>query len=82
MNEETKEDSLLERDKIELHRSMAASCNDIWRCWAEPDFIKRWWRDSVHLDLRVGGAFEERWMDSDGDEVVTSGTVSRNDRSP
>ena len=75
MNEETKEDSLLERDKIELHRSMAVSCNDIWRCWAEPDLIKRWWRDSVHLDLRVGGAFEERWMDRDGDEVVTSGTV-------
>jgi uncharacterized protein YndB with AHSA1/START domain len=75
MNDETKEESLLEWDKIELRRAIAGSCDDIWRYWAEPHLIKRWWGDSVHLELRVGGAFEERWKASDGSEMVTSGTV-------
>ena len=75
MNDETKEESLLEWDKIELRRAIAGSCDDIWRYWAEPHLIKRWWGDSVHLELRVGGPFEERWKASDGSEMVTSGTV-------
>ena len=74
-SEPIEEESLLERDKIEIRRPIVAAPDDVWRCWAEPELIKCWWGEDVQLDLRVGGRFAEQWIDDRRQEVVSSGTV-------
>lgn len=75
MNDNANQDSILALDKIEFQVRIAAAVDDVWRCWADPKLLKQWWGDKVHLDLKVGGGFEEQWINSDGEEIVTSGLV-------
>ena len=53
----------------------------IWRAWTDPDEAARWWhprevrtpRESVQVDLRVGGNYEYLMIAPDNSEYPTAG---------
>lgn len=53
----------------------------IWRAWTDPDEAARWWhprevrtpRESVRVDLRVGGSYEYLMIGPDNSEYPTAG---------
>lgn len=53
----------------------------IWRAWTDPDEAARWWhprevrtpRESVRVDLRVGGSYEYLMIAPDNSEYPTAG---------
>ena len=49
----------------------------VWRALTEEEQIAEWWGGYVSLDARPGGRLTERWTDSGGREVITSGEVVR-----
>jgi uncharacterized protein YndB with AHSA1/START domain len=53
---------------------IAASSNVVWRALVDADQRQRWW-SYLDLDPVVGGHVTERWMGSDGREMVTTGSV-------
>jgi uncharacterized protein YndB with AHSA1/START domain len=55
--------------------TIAASAHDVWRAIVHAEARAGWW-EYLDLDPTVGGRFEERWTDSDGRDVVTSGVVT------
>lgn len=65
-----------------LTRNLDASPEQIWNAWTDPDEVAEWWhprgaitpRDSVDLDVRVGGRYRYTMVDQEsGNEVVTGG---------
>ncbi|WP_297749645.1 SRPBCC domain-containing protein [uncultured Tessaracoccus sp.] len=65
-----------------LTRQLAASPDQIWDAWTNPQEIAAWWHpkgahtpsDSVSVDLRVGGRYQYAMVnDEDGTTVVTGG---------
>lgn len=53
----------------------------IWRAWTDPDEAAHWWhprevrtpRESVRVDLRVGGGYEYTMIAPDNSEYPTAG---------
>ncbi|RHA41001.1 SRPBCC family protein [Cellulomonas rhizosphaerae] len=65
-----------------LTREIDATPEELWTAWTDPDELAHWWhprgvttpRDSVTVDLRVGGAYTYTMVnDSTGDEYPTGG---------
>ncbi|PRZ15592.1 SRPBCC family protein [Nesterenkonia sandarakina] len=65
-----------------LVRTFPATPEQIWSAWTNPDEIAQWFhpeglstpRDSVHMDLRVGGRYTYTMVnEADGDEYPTGG---------
>ncbi|NQX13623.1 SRPBCC domain-containing protein [Microbacteriaceae bacterium VKM Ac-2855] len=65
-----------------LVRLLDATPEALWAAWTEEDELAQWWhptgartpRESVHVDLRVGGGYTYTMVDeASGNEVVTGG---------
>ena len=65
-----------------LTRNLDASPEQIWNAWTDADEVAEWWhprgavtpRESVDLDVRVGGRYRYTMVDQEsGTEVVTGG---------
>ncbi|MCH8561822.1 SRPBCC domain-containing protein [Nesterenkonia sp. YGD6] len=65
-----------------LVRTFAATPEQVWTAWTDPDAAAQWFhpegattpRESVEMDVRVGGRYTYTMVnDEDGTEVVTAG---------
>lgn len=73
--------------EVVVKRRFNAPVSLVWRCYTEPELVKRWltgyegWTMPVcEIDLRVGGSYRYRWRNSeDGSEFGFVGTYSRVD---
>lgn len=54
--------------------TIAAPAHDVWLAIVNSERRAGWW-EYLDLDATVGGRFEERWVDGDGREQLTSGVV-------
>lgn len=58
---------------LTISRVIAAPRSNVWRAWADPARLAKWWIPAparcevVALDLRPGGAFETRISEDGGD---------------
>lgn len=76
-----------DRDVV-VTRKFNAPVALVWRCYTEPELVKRWllgppgWTMPVcEIDLRVGGEYVYRWRnESDGSEFGFTGTFKQVDR--
>ncbi len=64
-------------DQIVICAQINVPRDRVWRALTEEEQIAEWWGGYVSLDARPGGRLTERWTDSGGREVVTSGEVVR-----
>ena len=62
-----------ERPKITISTIVNAPVEMVWRCWSEPEHIKKWnsasddwWTTAAENDLRTGGQFRSRMEAKDG----------------
>lgn len=62
---------------LELSRLMAAPPARIWRCWTEPELLKKWWAPApvttrhAEIDVRPGGRFHTIMVLPDGKDHPT-----------
>jgi len=65
-----------------LTRHVDASPEQLWNAWTDADEVAEWWhprgavtpRESVELDVRVGGRYRYTMVESEsGNEIVTGG---------
>jgi uncharacterized protein YndB with AHSA1/START domain len=68
-----------ETHELALTRLIAAPRHALWRCWTEPELIKRWftprpWTTPVaEVDVRPGGASDMVFRGPDGEEFPNRG---------
>lgn len=66
-----------------LVRNLAATPEQVWHAWTDPDAISDWWhpyntstpRKEVEVDVRVGGSYVYTMVNDDTGERVVSGGV-------
>ena len=64
-----------------LTRLMDAPADKLFRCWTDPDLLKRWFAPKPYttavaeMDLRVGGATNMVMNGPDGQEMPNPGTI-------
>ena len=75
----TTDELLADPQTLHIERRFDVSPSVIWRCWAEPELLKRWycpkpWRvsDAV-LELREGGRFDVVMQGPGGEEMDIKG---------
>lgn len=65
-----------------IERSFAASVEELWEAWTDPDEVQHWWhprgvrtpRESIELDVRAGGAYRYTMIDeATGAQYPTGG---------
>lgn len=63
-------------------RTLQATPEEVWHAWTDPDQAAQWWhpggtttpRESVEMDVRVGGSYTYTMVnDESGEKVVTGG---------
>lgn len=59
---------------VEERIAIAASTEHVWQALVDSVTRAGWW-SYLELDPRLGGRFEERWEDADGNLVRTQGQV-------
>jgi uncharacterized protein YndB with AHSA1/START domain len=65
---------------LELTRLMAVPPATVWRCWTEPELLKRWFTPHpvitrhAEIDLRPGGRFFTIMVMPDGTEMPNYGS--------
>ena len=64
-------------DQIVICAQINVPRDRVWRALTEEEQIAEWWGGYVSLVARPGGRLTERWTDSGGREVITSGEVVR-----
>jgi uncharacterized protein YndB with AHSA1/START domain len=62
-------------DAIAILAELGSPPEDVWRALTEAERIAEWWGDYVEFDARPEGRLVERWSDTSGEEVVTTGDV-------
>ncbi|GAA1149672.1 SRPBCC family protein [Nesterenkonia lutea] len=71
-----------ESKSFTLARSFAATPEEVWTAWTDPDAAAHWWhpeglstpRESVEMDVREGGTYTYTMVDdADGTRLVTGG---------
>lgn len=62
-----------EKHTIKISTTVNAPVEEVWKCWTEPEHIKKWnnasedWHTAAAVnDLRVGGTFLSRMEAKDG----------------
>lgn len=77
---------MIDTDKgFTLVRLLDASPQAVWDAWTDPDQVAAWWhprgsttpRESVELDVRVGGRYRYTMVDDASGESVETGGVYR-----
>jgi uncharacterized protein YndB with AHSA1/START domain len=69
----------VETHELALTRLIAAPRHALWRCWTEPDLIKKWFTPRpwttpvVEVDVRPGGASYMIFRGPDGEEFPNRG---------
>lgn len=66
-------------------RTFAATPEEMWKAWTDADAIAQWWhtrgahtpRDSVEVDLRVGGRYVYSMVNDESGDTVLSGGIYR-----
>jgi uncharacterized protein YndB with AHSA1/START domain len=64
---------------LKLERTVPVRPATIWRCWTEPELLKRWfcprpWRlAEVEMDLRPGGRFDSVMEGPNGERHASKG---------
>ncbi|WP_167048118.1 SRPBCC domain-containing protein [Salinibacterium sp. ZJ454] len=74
-------DRTTQQKQFTIIRVFDAPRETIWHAWTDPDEATRWWhprevvtpRESVRIDLRVGGSYEYRMIAPDNSEYPTYG---------
>lgn len=67
--------------ELVLTRLMDAPADKLFRCWTDPDLLKRWFAPKPYttpvaeMDLRVGGATNMVMKGPDGQEMPNPGTI-------
>lgn len=65
-----------------IERSFDATVDELWGAWTDPDELQHWWhprgvhtpRDTIEVDLRVGGSYRYTMInDSTGEQYPTGG---------
>jgi uncharacterized protein YndB with AHSA1/START domain len=76
------------RREIDITRVYAATPQQLWDAWTQPQQLARWWgkrgwtarRDSIVLDVRPGGTFRVTTVhDHTGDEMTNEGVYTHVD---
>lgn len=66
--------SLSDQTVVDERITVAAPVERVWHAIIDSDARRAWW-GYLDLDPRVGGRFEERWTDADGNPKRTHGQV-------
>ena len=66
------------RARIRFERRLDHPVDRVWAALTEPGRMRQWWAAADELDLREGGRFTLRWLNSDehGNVAIARGTVS------
>jgi uncharacterized protein YndB with AHSA1/START domain len=66
------------RSRIRFERRLSHPVERVWAALTEPDEMRRWWAAADELELRQGGRFTIRWLNTDeeGNTAIARGTVS------
>ena len=66
------------RARIRFERRIAHPVERVWAALTDPDQMREWWAAADELELREGGSFTIRWLNSDeqGNVAIARGTVS------
>jgi uncharacterized protein YndB with AHSA1/START domain len=66
------------RARVRFQRSISHPIERVWAALTEPDQMRQWWAAADELDLREGGSFVIRWLNTDdqGNQAIARGTVS------
>jgi len=65
-----------------IARTYRATPREVWDAWTDPDAVSQWWhphslstpRESVELDLRIGGRYVYTMVvDATGERIVSGG---------
>jgi uncharacterized protein YndB with AHSA1/START domain len=66
------------RSRIRFERRLSHPVDRIWAALTEPEEMRKWWAAADELELREGGRFTIRWLnsDDDGNVAIARGTVS------
>jgi uncharacterized protein YndB with AHSA1/START domain len=59
---------------VDESTTVDAPAHRVWQAIVDPRARSGWW-GYLDLDARVGGRFEERWVDADGRKKLTHGHV-------
>ena len=66
--------------KLEVKRTVNASCERVFKAWTNPDTLRKWFLSSPGseckysgVDLKIGGQYRVEVLDSDGDIIAASG---------
>jgi uncharacterized protein YndB with AHSA1/START domain len=66
------------RRRLRFERRLAHPVDRVWAALTEPEKMREWWATPDELDLREGGRFVIRWLNTDeqGNTAIARGTVS------
>ncbi len=62
-----------------ITRTLSAPRSAVWRAWAEPEYLARWWcprpwmAEVLDFEFRSGGAFELMMRGPDDEEIYNPG---------
>lgn len=63
------------KDIIEQSISVNVNTIVLWHALTDTDELENWWGDSVKIESKVGGKFQEKWEDDDGKAQMATGQV-------
>ena len=62
-------------DEVGAEVVVGVPAGEVWRALVDGERRRQWW-SYLEMVVVAGGRFTERWVDDDGSEVLTSGTVT------
>jgi len=66
------------RARVRFERRLDHPVDRVWAALTEPEQMRQWWAAADELELREGGRFQIRWLNTDeqGNVAIARGTVS------
>ncbi len=64
-------------DRLFVETEFAVPVEQVWAALTSPAAVAEWWGDHVRFAPQVGGELREQWTDASGQEIVTTGVVTR-----
>ncbi len=63
------------KEMIELSITVRANSVELWHALTDKDELENWWGDGVVIEPKLGGRFQEKWEDDEGNKQLASGKV-------